>query len=235
MKILIILYLFYSFLNAKDTLVVQQQNVLYVQNLIEVEEKIASNFEKYLLEKFEVPTLDKLKIDEYLGSNFTSTNKFGSNIDFVSGENLKIKYAITQENLQLYVTALYERDLYRDMTTVYKDKDTLSNSYVSFELKSKVAENILEILETGSTITSDCDAPLKESYCITNLNTIRWYDVNLNWIEYNNEDFEEGNVTVSTSGLLSSVKLDKLNVGTFIFVNNSGKYIKTVTDIVKVD
>ena len=235
MKLLIVLYIFFSFLNAKDTLVVQQQNVLYVQNLIEVEEKIASNFEKYLLNEYSIPSLNDLIDDEYLGSNFTTTNKFSSNdIDFVAASDLKIKYAITKD-VQLYVTALYERDLYRNMTTVYKDENTPSNSYVSFELESNVAENILEILEAGSSIASECSATLTDTYCITNLSAIRWYDSISRWIEYSNEDFEEGNVTISTAGLLTSTKLDELNVGAFILVNNGDKYIKTVTDIAKVD
>ena len=235
MKLLIILYLFFSFLNAKDTLVVQQQNVLYVQNLIEIEEKIASNFEEYLLNEFEIPNMSDLIDDTYLGSNFTTTNKFSSNdIDFVSASDLKIKYAITKD-VQFYVTGLYERDLYRDMTSVYKDEDTPSNFYVSFELESKVAENILEILVAGSSIASECTATLTNTYCITNLSAIRWYDASSRWIEYSNEDFEEGNVTISTAGLLTSTKLDNLNVGAFVLVNNGDKYIKTVTDIAKVD
>ena len=208
---------------------------MYLQNLIDIEEKIASNFEKYLLTEFKIPQMSDLKTDGYLGTNFTTTNKFSSEeIDFLANENLKMSYAIKQENLQLYISGLYKRDLYRDMTTVYEDSDP-DKSYVSFELKSKVAENILEILEGGSSIASACSASLTETYCITNLNTIRWYDASSNWIEYNNEDFESGNVTLSTSSLLSNIKLDDLTIGVFIFVNNGDKYLKIVSDIVKVD
>lgn len=35
--------------------------------MIEVEENIAKMFEKYLLTEFKIPTLDNLKIDDYLG------------------------------------------------------------------------------------------------------------------------------------------------------------------------
>ena len=143
--IIVIFYICLSLLNAKDTLVVQQQNVLYVQNLIEIEEKIASNFEKYLLEEFDIPSLSDLKTEEYLGSNFSTTNRFGSIIDLdistTTTPNLKIKYAITKD-VQLYVLGLYKRDLYRDMTTVYEDLNDSTKSYISFELKSKEAENI---------------------------------------------------------------------------------------------
>ena len=236
--ILSILFIFINFLNAKDTLIVQQQNVLYIQNLIEIEEKIANNFEKYLLEEFDIPTITQLKTDEYLGSNFTTTNRFGPSTDldisFISTPNLKIEYGIT-EDVQFYVLGLYKRDLYRDMTTVYEDTSDSDNSYVSFELKSKEAENIFEILKTGADIDSECISTLTSTYCITNLNTIRWYDVGSNWIEYNNSDFEDGNVTISTTGLLTNTKLDNLNVGAFIYVKNGDKYLKTIDDIVKVD
>lgn len=233
-NIMVGIFILLSFLNAKDALYVQQQNVLYVQNLIEIEEKIASNFEKYLLEKFEIPTISDLKDDDYLGSNFTFTNKFGDAIDFISTSDLKINYAITKD-VQLYVTGLYKRDLYRDMTTVYEDEDDASKSYVSFELKSKEAENIFEILNAGFTIISECTSVLKEKYCITNLNTIRWYDDSSNWIEYNNADFEDGNVTISTTGLLTNTKLDNLKVGASIFVRNGDKYLKLDDSIVRID
>ena len=233
-NILLTFIILISFLNAKDTLYVQQQNVLYVQNLIEIEEKIASSFEKYLLKKFEIPSLNDLKDDqEYLGSNFTTTNKFGTSITLDTAD-LKISYAITKK-VQLYVTGLYKRDLYRDMTTVYEDPDDSSNSYVSFELKSKEAENIFEILKTGVTISDGCNDSLTSSYCITNLNTIRWYDSSSRWIEYNKKDFEAGNITISTIGLLSSTKLDNIKVGANIFVKDGDKYLKLASSIVRID
>jgi hypothetical protein len=240
-KTIVVLSILFTFLSARDTLFVQQQNVLYIQNLIEIEEKIASNFEKYLLEKSAIPTLVKLKTDEYLGSNFTTTNKFGPSsdldidldADLNISPNLKMKYAIT-EDVQLYVLGLYKRDLYRDMTTVYENNDP-DKSYVSFELKSKEAQNIFDILKTSATINSECLASLTSTYCITNLNTIRWYDADKNWIEYSNHDFEEGNVTISTTGLLTNSKLDNLSTGSYVFINNGDKYLKTIDDIVKVD
>jgi len=241
-NILLILFICVSFLNAKDSLVVQQQNVLYVQNLIDIEEKIASNFEKYLLQKFEIPTLEKLKTDEYLGSNFTVTNKFGANINidnisFITTPNLKFDYAITK-TVELYVKSLYKRELYRDMTTVYEDND-VDKSYVSFELKSKEAKNIFSILktistETKKTIDSSCTTT-STGYCIANLNTIRWYDANSYWIEYSISDFEDGNVTISTAGLLTNSKLDNLKVGASIFVKDGDKYLKLLSSIVRID
>ena len=59
--LLITFYLISSFGDESNTL--QKQNVLYVQNLIDKEEKIAQNFEKYILTEFEIPTLVKLQKD----------------------------------------------------------------------------------------------------------------------------------------------------------------------------
>jgi len=237
-NILLTFIIFLSLLNAKDTLYVQQQNVLYVQNLIEIEEKIASNFEKYILQEFKIPSLNDLKTDEYLGSNFTTTNKFGTSMT-LDGNDLKISYAITKD-VQLYVLGLYKRDLYRDMTTVYQDLDDSSKSYVSFELKSEEAVNLFEILKTNATIIDECSALLESTYCITNLNTIRWYDEDSAWIEYSMSDFENGNVTVSKeslipSGTLSGSKLDNLKIGVNIFVRNGDKYLKLTDSIVRID
>ncbi len=240
-KILLFLFLFLSFLNAKDTLVMQQQNVLYVQNMIEIEEKIANNFEKYLLQEFKIPTLEKLKTDDYLGSNFTDTNRFGASIT-LDGSNLKINYAITNKDTQEYVIGLYKRELYRDMTTAYTVYETTnvnntpedidsSNSYISFELKSKEAENIFAILKTGSSINPKCTPTLINTYCIANSKSIKWYDGDSYWIEYSISDFEDGNITISTAGLLTNSKLDNLKTGSTIFVKDGDKYLKLSSDL----
>ena len=73
--LLITFYLISSFGDESNTL--QKQNVLYVQNLIDKEEKIAQNFEKYILTEFEIPTLVKLQKDKYLGTTFSSENFMG--------------------------------------------------------------------------------------------------------------------------------------------------------------
>ena len=96
-KYLLFILLFTLSLKAEDSLNAQKQNALYVQNMIEIEENISKMFEKYLLTEFKIPTLDNLKTDDYLGSNFSTTNKMGSNIAFESTSDLKIKYAITND------------------------------------------------------------------------------------------------------------------------------------------
>lgn len=94
---------------CEDSLMSQKQNTLYVQNLIEIEEKIAKNFEKYLLIEFKIPTIDDLVNDEYLGSNFSLLNRMGDNIGFKNSLNLEIKYAIRKTEFitaQDYITLL---------------------------------------------------------------------------------------------------------------------------------
>lgn len=56
-------------LYSNDFKMQQQEIVLRVQTLIEQEEKIAENFEKYLLTEFSFPTMENLVVDNYLGSN----------------------------------------------------------------------------------------------------------------------------------------------------------------------
>lgn len=84
MKNIIILILIVLNLYSEDTITAKKQNVLSVQSLIEFEEKIAVNFEKYLLTKFVIPTINQLQTDDYLGSNFSLVNKFGDIIAFDS-------------------------------------------------------------------------------------------------------------------------------------------------------
>jgi hypothetical protein len=233
-KILIVLLLFIN-LYSKDLLLAQKQNTLYVQNLIDIEEKIALNFEKYLLTEFKFPKLEDLITNSYLGANFSNANKFGSQISFVtetgSTNRLRIKYAVTS-NVESYIKELYNRDLYRFNTHAYSNEDI---SYVQIKLQSKEAETIYKILSSGGIIEKNCQSTLVNRYCNIE-NSIRWYNGASNWIEYSKKDFEDGNVTVVSNAVLTDTKLNNLKIGTYIFVENSSKYVKYIDNkILKVD
>ena len=167
-KYLLFILIFTLSLKAEDSLNAQKQNALYVQNMIEVEENIAKMFEKYLLTEFKIPTLDNLKTDDYLGSNFSSTNKMGSNIAFENTSDLKIKYAITNETyrnektsgIDNYIVKLYNRDLYRKYTSAYEDSSDLTKSYIEIILQSDEAKTIFTLLKAGNTIEKTCTATL---------------------------------------------------------------------------
>lgn len=228
---------------AIETQVDKQQNVLQVQKIIEIEEKIAQNFEKYLLEKFSIPTIAQLKTNDYLGANTSLINKFGSTISFKDSSSLKLNYAITTENdPNDYKNLLYERDLYRDYTSVYQVVDSnkkvvSANSYTKIELQSDEAKNIYSILSASSenTIEPTCSSTLASTYCNVDDMSIRWYDTNSNWIQYDKKKFKNGNVTISVASLLTSSRLDDLPVGAYIFLNNGSKYVKLMNNILKVD
>lgn len=239
-----ILFLFFTFLFCEDNLAAQKQNVLYIQNMIEIEEKIAKNFEKYLLTEFSIPTMEKLIDDDYLGSNFSVLNRMGENIDFKDSSNLQIKYAISnnyiKKNANLeeenYLVQLYNRDLYREYTTAFYDSSNLENSFVEFKLKSQEAKTIFSILKNGNIIEKTCSDSLKNRYCNYDENSIRWYNSASNWIEYDKKDFEDGNVTVVGISVINDEKLNNLKVGAYIFVQNSSRYIKLIDNkILKVD
>ena len=233
-KYLLFILLFTLSLKAEDSLNAQKQNALYVQNMIEIEENISKMFEKYLLSEFKIPTLDNLKTDDYLGSNFSTTNKMGSNIAFESTSDLKIKYAITNDlyrnektsGIDNYIVKLYNRDLYRNYTSAYEDSTTLSKSYIEIVLHSDEAKTIFSLLKDGNTIAKTCTSILTSTYCNNNQKTIRWYNASSQWIEYDKINFNNANITLSSIGLLSDSKLNDLAVGSYIFVENLSKYVK---------
>lgn len=234
MKAIFLLFIIISNILIADSLVLQKQNTLYTQNLISKEEQIAKAFEKYLLEEFKIPTMDDLQKDDtknlYLGSNFHLENIFGTKLELIEKE-LKLKYAITK-NSQEYVTLLYERDLYRDYTTVYKDK---TESFVEISLKSKEAQNIFKILKSGKKIAKNCENPVLSEYCSLNKNIIKYYDKNKDWIEYSKKEFQNGDVNVSSINIFDDLDLkDNLKTGIYIFVKNTAKHIKFYNEIIKV-
>jgi hypothetical protein len=244
-KKIIFFFVFATTVFSVDNLVAQKQDTLYVQNMIEVEENIAKNFEKYLLTEFKLPTIDNLINDNYLGSNFSVLNKMGDNVDFKSSKNLQIKYAISKNeyrkkknislNIENYIVQLYDRDLYRDYTSVYTATNNL-DSYVEFKLKSQEAKTILKILNSGSTIEKTCTDSLKNKYCNYDKKSIRWYNSASNWIEYSKKDFEDGSVTIVSISMIDDEKLKNLKVGSYIYVQNSARYIKLINNkILKVD
>ena len=177
-KKILLLTLLSLFLNADENLTAQKQNALYVQNLIEIEEKMAKMFEKYLLTEFKIPTLENLRTDDYLGENFSVTNMMGNNIDFQNTSELKLKYAIAKDEFrnkklangeENYIVQLYNRDLYRENTSVSYDVNTFTNSYVEIILKSAEARTIFELLKAGNTIQKNClAASLVNTYCNNN-------------------------------------------------------------------
>ena len=240
MKNLIILFLLIIHSNANESLIAQKQNTLYVHNLIEIEEKIAQNFEKYLLDKLQIPTINNLINENYLGINFSVQNKMGSNIDFRDTNNLQIKYAIAKNefiNSEDYLILLYNRDLYRDYTTVNfvttsDKKIDLTKSFVEFKLKSPEAMTIFNILKNGETILENCSSSLINKYCINDKKSIRWYNSSSNWIEYNIKEFNNGNITVSSENVIASEieKLRLLKIGSYIFIKDKTKNIKMAND-----
>lgn len=239
-KLLLTICLFAS-ANAVDNLTAQKQNALYVQNLIEIEENIAKNFEKYILTEFKIPTLDNLINDSYLGSNFSTSNIMGSTIAFEDTTNLKIKYAVTKDayrekanssSSENYIVQLYNRDLYRSLTTAYNDS-TLSDSYIKITLQSDEAKTIFELLTKDFTIEKECTSSLSEKYCnnANNTKTFRWYNSSSDWIEYDKDKFNKGNITTSMtlSEILLESKISDLAVGSYIFIS-SDRYVKLQND-----
>ncbi len=244
------IFIFCFYLNADDNLLAQNQNTLYVQNLIEIEENIAKNFEKYILTEFKLPTIDNLITDDYLGSNFSKINKMGIDIDFLNTKELKIKYLITKDeyrNTDKYVAQLYNRDLYRDFTSVYFVKDSnskvdLDKSYVEIKLQSDEAKTIFNLLSNNYTIQKVCSSNLINTYCNNNQKTFRWYNASSQWIEYSKIEFNKGNITTSMSAgvLVNEPKIVDLSVGSYIYIKDVSKYIKLVDvansiQILKVD
>lgn len=237
MKILLILFFMTFSIFADENIVLKQQNVLHVKKIIENEEKIALNFEKYILENYKIPTMSDLKNDEYLGSNFSLTNRFGDDIDFISSSDLKLKYSITKDEVD-FKNLLYTRELYRNYTTVEEVTKTVNSkkmidttrSYVLIKLQSNTAKNLFNILKTSS-IESSCSDTLVSKYCNVNETSIRWYNSVSQWIEYDKNDFENGNITIQSSNLLNDNKLKNLPVGTNIFIFNGSKYVKLMNNL----
>ena len=239
MRIILFISILFLSLNARDILTAQKQNTLYTQNMIEIEEKIAQNFEKYLLTEFTIPSFADLKTEAYLGSNFSVINKMGSDISFENVNELKIKYAITKdeyrkektENIDNYIVKLYNRDLHRNRTSVYEAINDNEKSYVEIILKSPEAKTIFSILKAGDKIEKTCPPNLNKPYCNNNKRTIRWYNDLSQWIEYDKISFNNGNITVSSSTLLANDKLKELSVGSYVFVENLSKYVKLTDDL----
>lgn len=236
MKKLVFIFLFFSiFLFGDEAQIVKQKNVLSVQNLIKREELIAEAFEKYLLTEFKIPALNLLNSANYLGTNFDFTNNMGDYIDYFDSSNLKLKFAI-KKPYQNYVYDLYVRDLYRSYTSAVVNKTdeeiNTVTSYIALKIQSEEAQNIYNLLIAANTILSTCSVPKALTYCSKNKEYIRWYNDDLDWIEYSKKEMNNGNVTVSNISIFTTDvnKLNELPVGTLIHVENKGKYIKTILD-----
>jgi hypothetical protein len=238
MKKLITSSFFIISLYANEDLTAQKQNTLYVQNLIKIEENISKNFEKYILTEFKLPTITELIDDNYLGSNFSVQNRMGDDIDFSNVNTLRLKYLITKDeynNTDNFTIQLYNRDLYRNNTTVNFIVDTvnkkidLTQSYVEMKLQSNEAKTVFDLLKNNNTIQKVCSSSLVNTYCNNNNKSIRWYTSSSQWIEYSKKVFNKGNIILSNSSLLTDTKLQDLIIGAYIFIDGV-KYVKLIND-----
>lgn len=243
-KILLISFFIFISSFANESLILQKQNILYVQNLIDKEEKIAQSFENYLLTEFAIPKISDLQTDEYLGENFSIENMMGDSLALdTETYQIRLKYAISKDTFIKKITGdtseeygyliqLYNRDLYRDYTKAEFNAKKLSESYAWFDLKSQEAKNIYKILKSPKAtkgIAKQCSSALINQYCNNNLKSIRYYDGDSSWIEYNKKDYLNGNVTVSSDSIrLTKSNFNDLKVGAYIFVKDkeAKRYIK---------
>ena len=243
MKALFLISIMMTFLLSRDSNLVQQQNVLGIQKIITMEEEIAKQFEKYLLTEFKIPSLSELINDDYLGSNFSTSNRFGPTITLTVNKTtapfLSLSYAVTKaldaNNLEIetYVNGLYSRDLYRNLTTA---NDETGNYFTSFELESTNAQQIFNILKTISgSIEKSCSDTLVSKYCMVNDDSIRWYNSVSNWIEYDLTKLNEGSATVNLYSMLSDVKALEIKVGKIVYLKNGSKYIKNLNGFAEVN
>ncbi|UTJ06661.1 hypothetical protein [Arcobacter roscoffensis] len=217
-------------LNANPN-ILKHKNVLYVQNLIKKEEKIALAYENYLLNEFKIPSsISDLMTSKYLGENFDVKNPLGENIEFKANKTLK--YALIRKGLPHHLRALYYRDVYRNRTSV-RVVLPYSDSYITISLKDEKAKTIFNLLDTGNTISKTCEN-VTNAYCNKNEISLRWIDSSASdWIEYDKEEFNLGNVTVSNKSMLNNTKLNSLAVGRYIYVQNSVRYIKLINNEIK--
>ncbi|MDX4036361.1 hypothetical protein [Aliarcobacter skirrowii] len=241
-------YIFTIFLLCLNLFALDNRTVLALSNVIEREEQIAYNFEKYILNEFKIPTMNDLLKDNqnpedsyYLGSNFSLKNMFGKDLAFFSGSNDKLAIAIDSKKYSdEFIKLYYKRDLYRDRTSVYEKDEKLQ--YVKIVLKSKEAQNLFKILNNGDTILkvddySKCEA---NKYCINpkdNQKTIRKYTLSDSHIIYNIKDMEKGAIFISKrinnpplkedDPIYIEMGFEDLNIGTIIY-SDGKKYIKII-------
>lgn len=224
MKQLFILFLFINFLFANENNIVKYKNALLVDKLIKQEEKIALACEKYILNELEIPTIDDLTDLNYLGNNFSKKNTFGDEITFKDNKKLYLQYAITKK-AEKYINDLYKRDLHRSRTFVVHNEN-LDQSYIEITLEDKRAKKLYLLLQDYSIDKTCNDINTKNKFCNHNQDSLRFYDENSNWIEFDKDRLFDGNVTVNNELILKKENFINLKVGSYIYLENTAKYIK---------
>ena len=236
---------FIIFILNLNLFAIDNKTILALSNIIEREEEIAKNYEKYILNEYKLPTMEDLIKEDiensdsyYLGSNFSRKNIFGKSLSFYD-TNARLNSSFDENKFSNeYLKLYYKRDLYRDRTSVYEENGKLK--YVQIVLKTKEAQNIFKILSSGNEIVkvekyADCKT---NKYCINpsdNIKTIRKYTASDAYLIYNIKDLEKGNIYISkkinnpplkeNDPIYIEMEFNKLNIGTVIF-SDSKKYIK---------
>lgn len=186
----------------------KQNTLIDVRNIITYEESIATAYEYYILEKYDIPTLSD--IQSIIGTlNIKNSN---ISLDYKLDSSItKISYGLKKgfqenENIKLF----YESPSYRNRTYYRNDE-------IYFMLKNPFAKHLYYLIRKYGKIEECQNAEFIEKNCIEKKHI---------YIQFSKkkEKDEAGKDIFVSDGYLMTYHLDRFQTGPIVITNNTAKY-----------
>lgn len=237
---LFIIFLLSNILNAEITdFDTRQDVILKLKEMVLKEEQIATAYEEYILENYNIPAdLNAITSSGYLGSyldfitNSIDTNYFETPVlgNLLNSTLTTISYGLKS----VLKTDAYFKNLYESNT--FRKKTFYANNKINFIINDDYAKHLLYLISKQGVQILDC-ITIGTKYCKKNEHIYIYDDITrINLLMYYHKDkFKTGPIIITNDTSLQNTS-DEFNFipkGAILYDTDGIKYVKTLDSIEK--
>ena len=233
----LVFILFFTNLYSSD-FELKQKYFNNIKNIIIKEERIASSFEKYIINEKAIPSLAELLNSQYLGKNFdiAAFDIFTSYKIEDSELNSRLNSSCPKEEI---------KEVYPNILSFYKSDKLRENTYhsmdnkIRFMLKNDFAKNIYLLIKSQDSAIYECSLKLGK-YCTKNnhiyLYKTKEHKVNGLLMYYFFDNYKKGPILITdNSSLYNEIEFKNIPAGTLLIDFKANRYVKTYDDIKRLE
>ncbi len=225
-----------NFLCATSTFESKQKTFQDIKKIVQNEESIARAYEKYILDKYNIPSsINDLYTVDYLGDVAANNSFIASLTDFSTNFNT---FSIVNSNQLSYALKdvmknnSSEQKLYESNT--FRKRTYFADGKVYFILEDEYAKHLLNLINRLGSEIRDCTSILSKKYCIKE-NHIYLYtsDSKTTVLFYYHQDkFRSGPILISNDTTLhDEEEFNYIPKGALLYDTKGAKFIKTTAGI----
>lgn len=221
-----------------------QKSIKEVEDIILQEESIVQAYERYIVEKKDIPILENLLHKDYLGENFAHESDFFKNFS-LPGQALKYqkKYSLSyllkenNQNENVHYESmknLYRSNKLRKSTFYFKYKNKKN---IHFILKNDFALNLYDLIFEQKAALLDCSDLTSGKYCLNKEHIFMYKNASKEekdlLLFYHKSKFKTGPIIINDkeSTYLTEKEFLHLPIGALLIDFKGQKLVKTKDNI----